>query len=113
MADKSLSRAVRKEILAAVRDRYVRSTKIEKGAILKRVRSPYRLQPQLCDPIATGNIRDRTGSACPILKPHLRRGRQGVLDRPLGGSRSDLRQTIASDIAQPDRIAGRSRPPAA
>ena len=72
MRRKSLSRAARKELLTALRDRYVRSTKIEKGAILKRVRNPYRLQPQLCDPIARGNIRDRTGSACPILKPHLR-----------------------------------------
>ena len=82
MRRKSLSRAARRELLIALRDRYVRSTKIDKGAILKRVRNPYRLQPQLRNPIARGSFPHRAGSARPILKPHLRRGRQGVFDRP-------------------------------
>ena len=34
MAGKKLSRAVRKELLAALRGRYARASKIEKGAIL-------------------------------------------------------------------------------
>ena len=34
MAGKKLGRAMRKELLTAVRDRYVRASKIDKGAIL-------------------------------------------------------------------------------
>ena len=40
MAGKKLSRAVRKELLAALRGRYARASKIEKGANPGRIRSP-------------------------------------------------------------------------
>ena len=114
MRRKSLSRAARKELLTALRDRYVRSTKIDKGAILKRVRNPYRLQPQLRNPVTGGSFPHRAGSACPILMYRIYD--EAVKESLIvlwEAADSDLWQTIASDIAQPDRIAGRAWPPAA
>ncbi len=45
MAGKSLSRAVRKELLAALRGRYARASKKREGRDSERVRSSIWLQP--------------------------------------------------------------------
>ena len=82
MAGKKLSRAVRKELLAALRGRYARASKIEKGAILDEFVALYRLQPQIRNPNSGQCRKFCSGSAHQVHIPHLRRGRQGVLDRP-------------------------------
>ena len=113
MRRKSLSRAARRELLTALRDRYVRSTKIDKGAILDEFVALTGYNRSY----ATRLLGATSGTE---LGPHARSSNR-IYDEAVkeslivlkGGSRSDLRQTVASDIAQPDRITGRAWPPTA
>ena len=113
MAGKKLSRAARRELLAALRGRYARASKIDKGAILNEfvALSGY-----------NRSYATRLLGAASLTEPgpHARSSNR-IYDEAVkeslivlkGSGRSDLRQTVASDIAQPDRITGRAWPPAA
>ena len=113
MAGKSLSRAVRKELLAALRGRYARASKIEKGAILDEFVALSGYNRKYATRIL-GNAASPPPAA-PTKSPY-RIYDEAVKESLIvlkGGSRSDLGQTLASDIAQPDRITGRAWPPTA
>ena len=89
-----------------LRGRYARASKIEKGAILNEfvALSGYNRK------YATRILGNAASSApAPPTKSPYRIYDEAVKESLIvlkGGSRSDLRQTIASDIAQPDRITG-------
>ena len=113
MAGKKLSRAVRKELLAALRGRYVRSSKSEKGAILNEFVALSGYNRKYATRIL-GNAASPDPAARPMS--NYRIYDEAVKESLIvlkGSSRSDLWQTIASDIAQPDRITGRAWPPTA
>ncbi len=113
MRGKKLSRAARKEILTALQDRYARSTKSDKGAILDEFVALSGYNRKYAIRIL-GNA--ASPDPAPPTKSSYRIYDEAVRDSLIvlkGSSRSHLRQTIASDIAQPDRITGRAWPPAA
>ncbi len=113
MRGKKLSRAVRKELLAALRGRYARASKIDKGGILNEFVALSGHNRKYATRLL-GNA--ASPAPAPPTKSSYRIYDEAVRESLIilkGSGRSDLRQTVASDIAQPDRIAGRAWPPAA
>ena len=100
-----MSRAARKELLAALRGRYARASKSEKGAILNEfvALSGYNRK------YATRMLGAASGTEQgPRARSSYRIYDEAVKESLIvlmGGIRSNLRQTSPSDIAQPDRIA--------
>ena len=103
MRKKKLSRIARRELLAALKGPLSPGRRARQKQDPGRVRLPDRLQPQLRDPAIGVVIERRNCSAGPILATNLRRGRQRIAHRPLGGVRPHLLKAPASDIAEPDR----------
>ena len=113
MAGKKLSRAVRKELLAALRGRYVRASKIEKGAILDEfvALSGYnrKYATRILGNAASPAPAPPTKSTYRIYDEAVRESLivlWEAADRICG-------KRLQCDIAQPDRITGRAWPPAA
>ena len=113
MAGKKLSRAARKELLAALRGRYARASKSEKGGILYEfvALSGYNRK------YATRLLGNAASPApAPPTKSTYRIYDEAVKESLIvlkGGGRSDLWQTIECDPAEHDRITGRAWPPTA
>ena len=104
---------MRKELLAALGGRYARASKIEKGAILDEFVALSGYNRKYATRIL-GNA--ASPPPAPPTKSPYRIYDEAVKESLIvlkGSSRSDLRQTLASDIAQPDRITGRAWPPTA
>ncbi len=114
MAGKKLSRSARQEMLTALRDRYGRASKIEKGAILNEFVALSGYNRKYATRIL-GNAAspDPAPPAKSTYRIYDEAVAEGTFDHPLGSGRSDLGQTIASDIAEPDRVAGKAWPPTA
>ena len=113
MRRKKLSRIARRELLAALRGRYARASKSEKGAILDEFVALSGYNRKYATRIL-GNA--ASSDPAPPTKSSNRIYDEAVKESLIvlkGSGRSDLRQTVASDIAQPDRITGRAWPPTA